>query len=118
MVPVNQNRRHWMRSCGMGFGGLAFADLVAKSGLGCEGIAAGFRGAMPTHFPGKAKHIIHVFLNGGVSQVDTFDPKPELTRRAGQMLPFENLQMERKTGVALPSPFDRCMRSFLVMRCR
>jgi hypothetical protein len=60
---------------------------------------------MPPHFPGKAKHIIHVFLNGGVSQVDTFDPKPELTRRAGQMLPFQNLQTERKTGVALPSPF-------------
>ena len=46
-----------------------------------------------------------MFLNGGVSQVDTFDPKPELTRRAGQILPFENLKTERKTGVALPSPF-------------
>ncbi|MCA9159113.1 MAG: DUF1501 domain-containing protein, partial [Planctomycetales bacterium] len=42
---------------------------------------------------------------GGMSQVDTFDPKPELTRLAGQMLPFDNLQTERKTGVALPSPF-------------
>lgn len=105
MVPGNQDRRHWMRSCGMGFGGLAFADLLAKTGMGFDGSDAGFRGAMPTHFPGKAKHIIHVFLNGGVSQVDTFDPKPELTRRAGQMLPFENLQTERKTGVALPSPF-------------
>ncbi|MFN7626151.1 MAG: DUF1501 domain-containing protein [Pirellula sp.] len=105
MVPVNQNRRHWMRSCGMGLGGLAFADLLTKTGMGFDGNAAGVRGAMPTHFPGKAKHIIHVFLNGGVSQVDTFDPKPELTRRAGQMLPFENLQTERKTGVALPSPF-------------
>ena len=58
-----------------------------------------------THFPGKAKHVIHVFLNGGMSQVDTFDPKPELTKRGGQMLPFDNLQTERKTGVALPSPF-------------
>jgi hypothetical protein len=60
---------------------------------------------LPLHFPAKAKHVIHVFLNGGVSQVDTFDPKPELTRRAGQILPFENLKTERKTGVALPSPF-------------
>ena len=48
--------------------------------------------------------MIHVFLNGGMSQVDTFDPKPELTKRGGQMLPFENLQTERRTGVALPSP--------------
>ncbi len=41
-----------------------------------------------------------------MSQVDTLDPKPELTKRAGQMLPFQNLQTERKTGVALPSPFQ------------
>jgi hypothetical protein len=40
-----------------------------------------------------------------MSQVDTFDPKPELTKRGGQMLPFDNLQTERRTGVALPSPF-------------
>jgi hypothetical protein len=49
--------------------------------------------------------VIHVFLNGGMSQVDTFDPKPELQARGGQMLPFDNLQTERKTGFALPSPF-------------
>lgn len=102
---MNQNRRHWMRTCGMGFGGLALADLLSQSGVAVGAGGSGFQGAMPPHFPGKAKHIIHVFLNGGVSQVDTFDPKPELTRRAGQMLPFQNLQTERKTGVALPSPF-------------
>lgn len=96
----NQTRRHWMRQCGMGFGGLALADLMS-SAVRAEDTG----GAVQTHFPGKAKHVIHVFLNGGVSQVDTFDPKPELTRRAGQMLPYENLQTERKTGVALPSPF-------------
>lgn len=94
------NRRDWIRRCGMGFGGLAFADLFSSTAK-----AENTAGAVPLHFPGKAKHIIHVFLNGGVSQVDTFDPKPELTRRAGQMLPFDNLQTERKTGVALPSPF-------------
>ena len=90
-----QARRDFFRTCGMGFGTLAMADLLV----------ADSRTAMPTHFPGRAKHIIHVFLNGGVSQVDTFDPKPELTKRGGQMLPFDNLQTERKTGVALPSPF-------------
>jgi len=105
MFDQNRNRRHWMKTCGMGFGGLAFADLLSLSGTASESGRGALSGAMPTHFPGKAKHIIHVFLNGGVSQVDTFDPKPELTRRAGQMLPFQNLQTERKTGVALPSPF-------------
>ncbi len=80
----------------MGVGTLALADLLCKSGSASDG---------GTHFPGKAKHVIHVFLNGGMSQVDTFDPKPELSRRGGQMLPFANLQTERRTGVALPSPF-------------
>lgn len=84
----------------MGMGGLAFADLFTATTQASVG-----SGAMTPHFPGRAKHIIHVFLNGGVSQVDTFDPKPELTRQAGKMLPFENLATERKTGVALPSPF-------------
>lgn len=97
---MNSNRRDWIRKCGMGMGGLALADLFASTTAASEGY-----GSVAPHFPGKAKHIIHVFLNGGVSQVDTFDPKPELTRRAGQMLPFENLATERKTGGALPSPF-------------
>lgn len=107
---AHTHRRHWMRRCGMGLGGLAFADLIARTSS-LAGERAGERpgergGAVPLHHPAKAKHIIHVFLNGGVSQVDTFDPKPELTRLAGQMLPFQNLQTERKTGVALPSPFQ------------
>ncbi|MFT5468604.1 MAG: hypothetical protein ACI8UO_003714 [Verrucomicrobiales bacterium] len=58
------------------------------------------------HFPARAKSVIHIFLNGGMSQVDTFDPKPELTKRGGQQLPYDNLQTERRTGVALPSPFE------------
>jgi hypothetical protein len=59
----------------------------------------------PPHFPAKAKHIIHVFLNGGPSHVDTFDPKPILEKYAGKPLPNENLRTERKTGAAFPSPF-------------
>ncbi|MDF1746158.1 MAG: DUF1501 domain-containing protein [Gimesia sp.] len=92
------SRRTFLQRSGMGFGSLALAHL-----LGQEGRAAGSNAG--NHFVGKAKHVIHVFLNGGMSQVDTFDPKPELTKRGGQMLPFDNLKTERKTGVALPSPF-------------
>ncbi len=91
-----QTRRRFLERCGLGFGGMALADLIASPAVA---------GNTRTHFPGTAEHVIHIFLNGGMSQVDTFDPKPELTRRGGQMLPFENLQTERKTGVALPSPF-------------
>ncbi len=57
-----------------------------------------------SHFPAKAKRVIHFFLNGGPSHVDTFDPKPALAKYAGQPLP-ETLRTERKTGAAFPSPF-------------
>ena len=90
------DRRSFLRRSGMGVGTLAMADLLRDEASASES---------KTHFPARAKHVIHVFLNGGMSQVDTFDPKSELTRRAGQMLPFDNLKTERRTGVALPSPF-------------
>ena len=55
-------------------------------------------------FPAKAKHVIHIFANGGCSHVDTFDRKPALEKYAGKPVP-NNLPTERKTGAALPSPF-------------
>src|ERR1700731_1144184 len=57
------------------------------------------------HFAAKAKRVIHLFMNGGPSHVDTFDPKPSLDKYAGKALPTENLRTERKTGAAYPSPF-------------
>lgn len=57
------------------------------------------------HFAPKAKHVIHLFMNGGPSHVDTFDPKPELTRRHGEFLPRPNLITERETTTAFASPF-------------
>ena len=62
-------------------------------------------GARNPHFPGRAKRVIHFFLNGGPSHVDTFDPKPALQKYAGQPVPT-NLTTERKTGAAFPSPFS------------
>lgn len=58
------------------------------------------------HFPATAKHVIHIFCNGGPSHVDTFDPKPKLTEWAGKELPMQNLRTERKTGAALASPYQ------------
>ena len=49
--------------------------------------------------------MIHLFMNGGPSHVDTFDPKPALAKYAGKSLPMDNLRTERKTGAAMPSPF-------------
>ena len=65
------------------------------------------------HFTRSAKHVIFLFLNGGPSQVDTFDPKPMLQKYSGQPIPSGNLKTERKTGNLLGSPFAfrRCGKS-------
>ncbi|MCE3019037.1 MAG: DUF1501 domain-containing protein [Pirellula sp.] len=97
MIEPIVERRAFLQRSGMGMGALGLAGLLQAE---TESKGPGI------HFPPKAEHVIHIFLNGGMSQVDTFDPKPELTKRGGQMLPFDNLQTERKTGVALPSPFE------------
>src|SRR5439155_606217 len=58
------------------------------------------------HFSARAKHVVHLFMNGGPSQVDTFDPKPLLDKYHGKPLPTTNLRTERKTGAAMRSPFQ------------
>jgi hypothetical protein len=83
----------------MGMGALSLGSMVAPAAFGDAGLPG------LSHFPGKAKRVIHFFLNGGPSHVDTFDPKPALEKYAGQMLPMEMLRTERKTGAAFPSPF-------------
>lgn len=90
-------------------GALGLGTLLG--GLGTGGASAsGIAGHNPLaprhgHFPGRAKRVIHLFMNGGPSHLDTFDPKPALKKYAGQMLPMENLKTERKTGAAFPSPY-------------
>ncbi|MEP7271405.1 MAG: DUF1501 domain-containing protein [Acidobacteriota bacterium] len=79
-------RRELIFRAGAGFGGLALSSLLETDGL----LAATpeQRGnpltARPSHFPAKAKAVIFLFMYGGVSQVDTFDPKPELARHHGK----------------------------------
>jgi hypothetical protein len=62
--------------------------------------------ARAPQFAPRAKRVIHFFLNGGPSHVDTFDYKPMLARYDGKPLPVENLKTERKTGAAMPSPYE------------
>jgi len=100
------SRRELLRRTGLGFGSLALAQLMGGEGMLEVAQADAIRPLAPKlpHFPAKAKHVIHLFMNGGPSHVDTFDPKPELTRRHGQELPI-NLPTERKTGAAYASPY-------------
>ncbi|MEX2560456.1 MAG: DUF1501 domain-containing protein [Pirellulales bacterium] len=107
-APAGTTRRELLCRGGMGFGALALADLMAQAGLLAatqEGIALNPLAARRPPLPAKAKRVIHLFLNGGVSHVDTFDPKPALEKYAGQTLPIENPKTEFKTGAAFPSPF-------------
>jgi Protein of unknown function (DUF1501) len=105
MNPAFLSRRELLRRCGMGFGGLALGQLMSESGLRAAEASASPMAPKFPHFPAKAKHVIHLFMNGGPSHLDTFDPKPSLAKYAGKPLPKENLRTERKTGAAFPSPF-------------
>jgi len=100
-LPVT--RRQMLERCGLGFGAWALADLLSQT----TAQAGSQNPLLPhaAHFPAKAKRVIHIFLNGGASHVDTFDPKPALAKYAGKELPGGTLPTERKTGAAFPSPF-------------
>ena len=103
VAEVPLTRRQMLHKCGMGFGAMALGGLLsdaAAAAMNSNPLAP-----KPPQFAAKAKHVIHIFLNGGPSQVDTFDPKPMLAKYAGQPLPTGNLATERQTGGAMPSPF-------------
>ncbi|MBI2928575.1 MAG: DUF1501 domain-containing protein [Verrucomicrobia bacterium] len=95
---------------GTGLGVLGLVGLLRETGwlvasALAETTARNPLAPRPPQFPAKAKHIIHIYLNGGPSQVDTFDPKPLLAKYAEKTIPTGNLTTERPTGAALPSPF-------------
>ena len=99
------SRRDLLARTGLGLGALGLSGLLSDEGLlAAAGDAAGPLHQRQPHFPARATRVVHFFLNGGPSHIDTFDPKPLLARHAGQPLPF-SLATERKTGGALPSPF-------------
>src|SRR5712691_1364052 len=103
-------RRDLLRRSGMGFASLGLASLMAAEGLltgEAQAATASINPLAPRspHFPAKAKRVIHLFMNGGPSHVDTFDPKPALEKYAGKALPSPNLRTERRTGAAFPSPY-------------
>ncbi|MFN0088507.1 MAG: DUF1501 domain-containing protein [Blastocatellia bacterium] len=97
-------RRELLRACGMGMGSLALAALADAPMRAEERSGANPLSPKPPHFAPKVKRVIHLFMNGGPSQVDTFDPKPMLDKYDGKQLPI-HLKTERKTGVGFGSPW-------------
>ena len=101
-------RRQMLERMGMGLGSIALGGLMGREAMGASSggaidAASPFAPKRP-HFEPKAKRVIHFFMNGGPSQVDTFDPKPLLTKHDGKALP-NLLKTERPTGAGLKSPF-------------
>jgi hypothetical protein len=96
-IPLN--RREFLQQSGAGFGGLALTSLLQQEAAGASSLAV-----KQPHHPARAKHVVHLFMNGGPSQVDTFDRKTPLDKYDGQTLPV-HYKTERKTGVAYKSPF-------------
>lgn len=102
-------RRQILSRMGNGFAGLSLASLLTEEAQAQTGTKAvnslNPLAVKAPHFPAKAKRVIFFFMNGGPSHVDTFDPKPMLTKHHGQPLPYSNLPTERKTGTCFKSPF-------------
>ena len=96
-------RREALTRTGLGMGWLAALPLLGQTAV-ADSRTAKMSMKLP-HFAAKAKRVIHLFMNGGVSHIDTFDPKPVLTKYHGQSLPT-SLKTERKTGAAFGSPFQ------------
>jgi hypothetical protein len=110
------SRREVLCRIGGGFGTLGLMSVFADAGLLRAAPGANAPGSprqvnplapRPPHFPPRARRLIFLFMNGGPSHVDTFDPKPALARHAGQPLPqrFHAGMNRRNNSTLMPSPF-------------
>ena len=100
------SRRHLLQSCSTGFGAVALADLMNQSGLAAPAKLPNGAALKATHFAPKAKHVIFLFMSGGVSHIDSFDPKPRLTKDHGKPMPVKiERTMFNKNGEMMGSPF-------------
>ena len=93
-------RRQLLRGVGMGMAAIGCGPLLGSAASPDVNPLA----PKAPPLPAKVKRVVHIFLNGGLSQVDSFDPKPALAKYAGKALPV-HLRTERATGAAFPSPF-------------
>ena len=111
-LPQPLSRRKMLDQCANGFGAVALAALMAESDFGDGAQAATAKNKLSpfaprkTHFPPKVKHVIYLYMDGGPSQMDTFDPKPRLQKESGK--PFA-MQIEptqfNNIGTTMGSPW-------------
>ncbi|MFM7320876.1 MAG: DUF1501 domain-containing protein [Armatimonadota bacterium] len=91
---LSRTRRHFFLECGVGVGKIALASLLAEPALAAPPRRDPLAPKRPHHAP-KAKRVIHLFMAGAPSQLDLFDPKPELARLEGKPLPPSLLENSR-----------------------
>src|ERR1041385_2124835 len=85
-IPAVRSRRDILRQAGAGFGAIALEWLLARDSYGAA-TRVNPLAPKPQHFPAKAKSVIFLFMVGGPSSIDLFDPKPALAKLDGQPLP-------------------------------
>ena len=87
----NISRRRMLQRSACGFGSLALAGMCQQQSLGRDAIPHDLKPRQPM-FPARAKRVIFIFMQGGPSHIDTFDYKPELTRKDGQDIDFTGVR--------------------------
>ena len=101
-------RRDWLQQAGVGFGSLALASLLNQDASAADRSSNPLATATP-HHPAKIKSVIFLFMYGGPSHIDLFDPKPALTKYDGQAIPVfkqDDVFMSGKTkNIAMKSPY-------------
>ena len=112
LTPCGRSRRELLWEAGGGFAGTALTALLLQDGFFAPAAAAAQSPVAPRnpHFPAKAKACISLFMYGGPSQVDTWDPKPELTKRHGEPMP--NLESDPLFKVRKPGKLLASTRTF------
>jgi len=104
-MTYSLTRRQVLRRSALGFGSLALAGLLSDDAR-ADDMVAGPLAVRQPHFPATARRVLFLFMHGGVSHVDSFDPKPKLTEMNGQPLPFAKPMFEfGGTGNLLASPW-------------
>jgi len=108
--PFERSRREFLARAGNGFGAVALADLLAGLASPVAAAesdrAAGVYAVRTPHHAPRAKRCVFLYMPGGPSHIDLFDPKPKVAALNGQPLPFEKPRLERtRTGNLLASPW-------------
>src|SRR5262245_52512142 len=108
-IFTRSSRRDWLRRMGGGFGSVGLAAVLADQGLAATRSVESSDPLAPRspHYPARARRVIFLFMNGGPSHVDTFDPKPALAKHNGERSSPDKQKSGRKNGGTLMgSPFS------------